>query len=105
MFSKSDKTGLSPRRRGAALARAESIFHALIAWNRQYPTDTFAMTDWLLEGVFNVNRKAAKQFSQQFHDAIAQHHSTIGIDNIRSHNRGRDTSALKAFVGNFIEQA
>ena len=43
------------------MARAERIFHALIAWNEQHPDDTFAMTDWLLEGVFNVNRKAAKQ--------------------------------------------
>lgn len=63
------------------------------------------MTDWLLEGVFKVNRKAAKQFCQDFHQAIAQHHSDIGIDNTRSHNRGRDTSALKAFVGNFTDAA
>lgn len=91
--------------RGAAIARAESIFHALIAWNTQHPDDTFAMTDWLLEGVFNVNRKAAKQFCQDFHDAIRQHHEHIGIDNTRSHNRGRDTSAFKAFVNGFSENA
>ena len=59
------------------------------------------MTDWLLEGVFKVNRKAAKQFCQDFHDAIEQHHAQVVIDNLRSHNRGRDTSPMKAFVNNF----
>lgn len=94
-----------PRRKGQALARAENIFHALIAWNTQHPDDTFAMTDWLLEGVFKVNRKAAKEFCQEFHYAIEQHHAQVGIDNVRSHNRGRDTSALKAFVSSFSEPA
>ena len=88
-------------RKGAAITRAEGIFHALVAWNTQHPDDTFAMTDWLLEGVFKVNRKAAKQFCQEFHDVIEQHHVEIGIDNLRSHNRGRDTSPMKAFVNNF----
>ena len=93
--------GNRPRRKGQALARAEHIFHALIAWNGQHPSSTFAMTPWLLEGVFKVNRKAAMQFCQESQDAIAQHHSAIGIDNLRSHNSGRDTSALKAFVSDF----
>ncbi len=97
--------GNRPRRKGQAKARAENIFHALVAWNGQHPKDTFAMTPWLLEGVFKVNRKAAKQFCLEFDDAIEQHHTQIGIDNVRSHNSGRDTSAVKAFVSNFTDRA
>lgn len=99
----SDKStgGNRPRRKGAAKTRAEHIFHALIAWNGQHRDHTFAMTPWLLEGVFHVNRKAAKQFCLEFDDAIEQHHAQVGIDNMRSHNSGRNTSNLKAFVSNF----
>jgi len=92
----------SPRK-GAAVARAEKIFHALVAWNQQHPDDTFAMNPWLLEGVFKVNRKAAKEFCLEFHDAIDQHHSLVGIDNIRSHNSRKNTAPLKAFVNSFSE--
>ncbi len=87
-----------PRRSGGAKDRANRIFTAIQQWNQAHPEQTFAVNADILEKAFGINRKAAKEFVAENSPAIAEHHSTVGVDNERTHNRGKDVSQLKSFV-------
>ena len=87
---------------GGAKARANRIFKAIQAWNQQHPHNTFAITLGLLENSFGINRKAAKEFYQEFQPPIQQHHQQIGVENERSHNRGKDIATLQEFVSRHL---
>ena len=89
------------RKSGAAMARAQSIFDALKVWNAQHPETTVALSPGLLETQFRIHRKVAKQFCEDFRDAIDEHHTEIGVEKARSHNRGKSLEAFKAFVAEF----
>jgi hypothetical protein len=90
-----------PTRSGGAKERAKRIFAAICEWNQQHPHDTWAITVGLLEETFGINRKAAKEFISANQHSIEEHHTQIGVDNQRGHNRGKDAAALKAFVQQF----
>ena len=85
------------RRPGQAMKRAGDIFHRVQAWNRQHPDETFAINPGFLETVFRINRKAAKQFCEEFKTEIWEHHQEIGVEHEVSHNRGKDVDALLAY--------
>jgi hypothetical protein len=87
-----------------AFNRAKAVFDALQRWNTAHPHDTFALTTALLEQGFGINRKAAKEFIDECSEQIAAHHAAIGVENDRTHNRGKDFNALKAFVENDLSQ-
>jgi len=87
-----------PARQGGARERANHIFLGVKRWNRQNPDCTFAITPGLLESGFGVNRKAANDFVQENQALIWEHHQEIGVENERSHNRGKVTQELRKFV-------
>lgn len=100
-----DKATATPtaRKGGGAAGRANSIFLAVQAWNRQHPDQTFAVTLSLLKDEFGVNFKAARSFLEERQNDIWELHQSSGVENPRSHNRqqGRDVEKLKTFVQKF----
>nr|WP_238718366.1 protelomerase family protein [Petrachloros mirabilis] len=86
------------RIKGRAMQRAEKIFYAIQEWNHLHPEQTFAVNPGLLESIFRIHRKAAKEFCATFQNELWEHHSDIGVENLAGHNRGKDAQALKAFV-------
>ena len=86
------------RKPGKAIERAKRIFLQIQDWNHTHPESTFATNPGLLESVFRINRKAAKQFCEEFKTEIWEHHQDIGVENEISHNRGKDIEALSEFV-------
>jgi hypothetical protein len=88
---------------GKALARAKLIFEAIQQWNSLHPDDLFAINRGLLETVFGINRKAVQNFTDSHCELLEQYHQSLGILPF-SHNRGKDTSFLKAFVNQVLER-
>lgn len=88
------------RRRGSTKAkdRAQQIFHAIVQWNQAHPDEPYAITTGLLEKTFGINRKAGNEFTEEYAEAIQQHHEAIGVQNERFHNRGKNLELIKAFV-------
>jgi hypothetical protein len=86
------------RKAGAASDRAQAIFDALIRWNQIHTEQTLALNPGLLETGFRIHRMAAKGFCEQFADQIDEHHRQIGVQNLHSHNRGKDIEGFKQFV-------
>jgi len=91
-------TSRRARQDGGARARALSIWNALQEWNRLHPAQTFALTTGLLETVFHVHRQAAHDFLQEFSQQIDDYHRALSVTTVRTHNRGKDSQPLKAFV-------
>jgi hypothetical protein len=87
---------------GKAVARAKRIFEAIQQWNSLHPDDLFAINRGLLETVFGINRKAVGIFTDSHAEILEQYHHSLGISPF-SHNRGKDTSLLKAFVSQVLE--
>jgi hypothetical protein len=85
---------------GGAIARAASLFRAVQNWNDQHPHATFAITASLLKRDFGIHDKAVEAFFEQYQSELDDYHQSIGVSNVRSHNRqnGRDVEQLKAFV-------
>ncbi len=86
------------RKPGKAIERAKRIFLQVQDWNHANPDSTFVTNPGLLESLFRINRKAAKQFCEEFKTEIWEHHQDIGVENEISHNRGKDVEALLEFV-------
>ena len=86
------------RKPGKAVERAKRIFFQVQEWNRSNPDSTFVINPGFLETLFRINRKAAKQFCEEFQAEIWEHHQEIGVENEISHNRGKDVEALLEFV-------
>ena len=86
------------RKPGKAVERAKRIFLQVQEWNRSNPDSTFVINPGFLETLFRINRKAAKQFCEEFQAEIWEHHQEIGVENEISHNRGKDVEALLDFV-------
>jgi hypothetical protein len=91
----------APRER-KAFNRAKVIFEALQDWNVQHPQETFALTTGILEQTFGINRKAAKEFLDEFGEQISDHHAAIGVKNDRTHNRGKNLDVLRDYVGAYL---
>ena len=86
------------RKPGKAIERAKRIFLQIQDWNQANPDSTFVTNPGLLESVFRINRKAAKQFCEEYKAEIWEHHQDIDVGNEISHNRGKDVEALLEFV-------
>jgi hypothetical protein len=86
------------RKPGKAIERAKRIFLQIQYWNQANPDSTFATNPGLLESIFRIHRKAAKQFCEEFKTEIWEHHQDIGVENESSHNRGKDVEALLEFM-------
>jgi hypothetical protein len=89
------------RKPGKALERASHIFDAVREWNRLHPEETFAINPGLLETVFKVHRKAAKQFCEEYQNELWDYHQEIGMQSEHAHNRGKDVQQLWQFVQNY----
>lgn len=89
---------------GAAIERANRIFEAVKAWNTQFPERSFAISSGLLEHSFNINRAAAKQFTEN-NPELSNYHQSVGIHKVNSHNRqiGRNLDELKNFVHSSLQ--
>ncbi|NEQ20341.1 MAG: hypothetical protein F6K28_14060 [Microcoleus sp. SIO2G3] len=85
---------------GGATARAFRLFRAVQDWNDQHPQATFALTSSLLKREFGIHDEAIKAFFDDYQAEVDDYHQSIGVSNVRSHNRqsGRDVDALKAFI-------
>ncbi|MGB8701512.1 MAG: hypothetical protein WCD18_19020, partial [Thermosynechococcaceae cyanobacterium] len=89
---------------GKAFRRAEAIVMAIKDWNRLYPSESFVINPGLLETVFGIHRRAAKDFFDAYQNELWDYHQEIGVDSPKWHNRGKDTERLKAFVvGQFAD--
>lgn len=88
----------TPHKERKAFNRAKAVFESLQQWNTSHPQDTFALTAAVLEQGFGINRKAAKEFMDEWGEQVAAHHAAISVENDRTHNRGKNLDALKAFV-------
>jgi hypothetical protein len=89
------------RKPGKALERALHIFDAVREWNRLHPEETFAINPGLLETVFKVHRKAAKQFCEEYQNELWDYHQEIGVQSEHAHNRGKDVQQLLQFVQHY----
>jgi predicted nucleic acid-binding Zn-ribbon protein len=90
------------RKPGKALERAVHIFDAVREWNRLHPEETFAINPGLLETVFKVHRKAAKQFCEEYQNDLWDYHQEIGVQSEHAHNRGKDLQQLWQFVQQYF---
>lgn len=89
------------RKPGKALERATHIFDAVREWNRLHPEETVAINPGLLETVFKIHRKAAKQFCEEYQNELWDYHQEIGVQTEHAHNRGKDVQQLWQFVQNY----
>ncbi len=83
---------------GKAFRRAEAIFLAIKDWNRQFPSESFAINPGILETIFRVHRQAVKDFFEAYQNELWDYHQELGVESPRWHNRGKDTLKLKEFV-------
>jgi hypothetical protein len=83
---------------GKAFRRAEAIVLGIKDWNRQFPSESFAINAGILETVFRVHRQAVKEFFDAYQNELWDYHQEIGVESPRWHNRGKDTQKLKEFV-------
>ena len=97
-------SALSSPKKGKAFKRAEAIFLAIKDWNKQNPTESFAINPGILETIFKVHRQAAKDFFNTYQNELWEYHQEIGVESPRWHNRGKDTAQLKAFVTAALSQ-
>jgi hypothetical protein len=86
------------RKPGKALERAAHIFDAVREWNRLYPEESFVINPGLLETVFKIHRKAAKQFCDEYQNELWDYHQELGVQSEHAHNRGKDIQQLWQFV-------
>jgi Telomere resolvase len=83
---------------GKAFRRAEAIVLGIKDWNRQFPSESFAINPGILETIFRVHRQAVKDFFETYQNELWDYHQEIGVESPRWHNRGKDTLKLKEFV-------
>ncbi|ACB54557.1 unknown [Crocosphaera subtropica ATCC 51142] len=89
--------------KGAAKDKAQKVLDAVTQWNQQHPDQTWAINTCLLETSFGIHRQAAVEFQKEHQSEIEQLHSNSNVSNPRTHNRGKDSEQLKAFVLPLIE--
>ncbi|EAZ90103.1 protelomerase family protein [Crocosphaera chwakensis] len=97
------KTRKTRGHKGAAKDKAQKVLDAVTQWNQQHPDQTWAINTCLLETSFGIHRQAAIEFQQEHQSEIEQLHSNSNVSNPRTHNRGKDSQQLKAFVLPLIE--
>ncbi len=93
------------KRHDSAVKRAKTITSAILQWNQDHPDDSWAVNRGLLEKTFGINRPAAGRFLEAHSSLVAQVNQVGNVKNIRSHNRRKDPTNLKAFVDTFISNS
>jgi Telomere resolvase len=88
---------------GKAFRRAEAIVLAIKDWNRQFPSESFAINPGILETIFRVHRQAVKDFFEAYQNELWDYHQELGVESPRWHNRGKDTLKLKEFVNKQLQ--
>jgi transposase-like protein len=94
---------VKPQRRVAtgAQARATGIFEAVCQWNDtpgRTLADKWCVTSSLLETQFGIHRQAVKEWFEVHGSDVEAMHAAHGITHLRTQNRGKDVTALKAFI-------
>lgn len=102
--AKTTRKRVSAAADGGAIARAVRLFRAVQDWNDNHPLATFAITASLLKRDFGIHDKAVEAFFEQYQSEVEDYHLSIGVSNVRSHNRqsGRDMEQLKQFVQTLV---
>ena len=81
--------------------RATSIFEAVCQWNDtpgRAQTDKWCVTSSFLETQFGIHRQAVKEWFEVHGSEVEAMHAAHGITQLRTQNRGKDVTALKAFI-------
>ncbi|MBC7972997.1 MAG: hypothetical protein H7Z11_23220 [Verrucomicrobia bacterium] len=96
---------VKPQRRVAtgAQARATGIFEAVCQWNDtpgRTLADKWCVTSSFLETQFGIHRQAVKEWFEVQGSDVEAMHAAHGITQLRTQNRGKDITALKAFIAN-----
>ena len=94
---------VKPQRRVAtgAQARATGIFEAVCQWNDtpgRTLADKWCVTSSFLETQFGIHRQAVKEWFEVQGSDVEAMHAAHGITQLRTQNRGKDITALKAFI-------
>src|SRR5579883_368453 len=94
---------VKPQRRVAtgAQARATGIFEAVCQWNDtpgRTLADKWCVTSSWLETQFGIQRQAVKEWFAVHGSDVEAMHAAHGITQLRTQNRGKDVTALKAFI-------
>ena len=97
------KPASQPQRRltTGAQARATAIFQAVCQWNDipgRTLTDKWCVTSSFLETQFGIHRQAVKEWFAVHGSDVEAMHAAHGITHLRTQNRGKDVTALKAFI-------
>ncbi len=97
------KPASQPQRRLAtgAQARATAIFAAVCQWNDtpgRTLADKWCVTSSFLETQFGIHRQAVKEWFAVHGSDVEAMHAAHGITHLRTQNRGKDVTALKAFI-------
>jgi Telomere resolvase len=97
------KPASPPQRRLAtgAQARATAIFAAVCQWNDtpgRTLADKWCVTSSFLETQFGIHRQAVKEWFAVHGSDVEVMHAAHGITQLRTQNRGKDVTALKAFI-------
>jgi cell division protein FtsB len=92
-----------PQRRLAtgAQARATAIFAAIGQWNDtpgRTLADKWCVTSSFLETQFGIHRQAVKEWFEAHGSDVEAMHAAHGITHLRTQNRGKEVTALKAFI-------
>ena len=96
---------VKPQRRVAtgAQARATGIFEAVCEWNDtpgRTLADKWCVTSSFLETQFGIHRQAVKEWFEVHGSDVEAMHAAHGITQLRTQNRGKDITPLKAFIAN-----
>ena len=84
-----------------AQARATAIFAAVCQWNDtpdRTLADKWCVTSSFLETQFGIHRQAVKEWFEVHGSDVEAMHAAHGITQLRTQNRGKDITALKAFI-------
>jgi hypothetical protein len=84
-----------------AQARATALFQAVCQWNDapgRTLADKWCVTSSFLETQFGIHRQAAKEWFATHGRDVEAMHSKHGITQLRTQNRGKDITPLKAFI-------
>ncbi len=91
-----------------AQARATGIFQAVCQWNDtpgRTLADKWCVTSSFLETQFGIHRQAVKEWVEVHGSEVEAMHAAHGITQLRTQNRGKDVTPLKAFIANQQSEA
>jgi len=108
--TRTQPTAVQPQRRVAtgAQARATAIFQAVCQWNDtpgRTLADMWCVTSSFLETQFGIHRQAVKEWFAAHGSEVEAMHSKHEITHLRTQNRGKDVTKLKAWINSQQNEA